>query len=446
MSDSGHHPPTWGSTVTSTVSQNPALSATRFNAQADPFVQPARHAPRDLPYSSYLEYPANTLPDLFPPPIGYQAPTVFPNPYDAGPYRPPRHYPPFPSAYQYLHTQPPVPRPPVFSPDRPTGGPADMTGFVGSGNLPPLPNYPVMRSGPMSPMPYPQTYGGNYAPTNPAPSPMRPHQYRAIDSQPPVRYSGGQDFEATLRQNQERSRQYLPVTRRPSQQGPRSHNSGSSSHTSNRSYDLAERRAARLNAQGRFPEGNVSPPTSGRRNYDSFIHDVSRATTSSDAEEAAARIPPQFRGRRWPPREPRLRFGHAQLQDPNVATDEQIKDLKHNLPRRLPSELVNGTSSMCDICAKDYSSAHVKASEEQEIAIELPCGHCFGEFCIFEWFDTCKKHKNKITCPMCRKQLIEPSASPSRYHHALLMSSMARGEAAFQEMLASELRGDFAHM
>lgn len=389
MSDSDYHPPSWGPTVTSTVSPNPALSATRFNAQADPFVQPARHAPRDLPYSSYLDYPANhypanTLPDLFPPPVGYQVPTAFPNPYDAGPYRPPRHYPPFPSTFQYMHTQPPVPRPPVFSPDRPTGGPADMTGFVGSGNLPPLPNYPVMRGAPLSSMPYPQPYGGNFAP-NSASSPMRPYQNRAIDSQPPVRYSGGQDFEAALRQNQERSRQYPSVARRSSQQGPRSHNGGSSSHTSNRSYDLAERRAVRLlNAQGRFPEGNVSPPTSGRRTYDSFIHDVSRATTSSDAEEAAARVPPQFRARRMP-REPRLRFGHTQHHDPNVATDEQIKDLKNKLPRRLPSELVEGTSSMCDICAKDYSSTHVKASEEEEIAIELPCGHCFGEFCIFEW-------------------------------------------------------------
>lgn len=45
---------------------------------------------------------------------------------------------------------------------------------------------------------------------------------------------------------------------------------------------------------------------------------------------------------------------------------------------------------------------------------------------------------------MCRKQLIEPL--PSRLHHALLMSSMARGEAAFQELLASDLRSEFVQM
>jgi hypothetical protein len=43
---------------------------------------------------------------------------------------------------------------------------------------------------------------------------------------------------------------------------------------------------------------------------------------------------------------------------------------------------------------------------------------------------------------MCRKQLIEPS----RYHPALVLSAMSRGDAALQEMLANELRGDFAHM
>lgn len=256
-----------------------------------------------------------------------------------------------------------------------------MTGFVGSGHLPPPPNYPVMRGGPMAPMAFPQAYGGNFAPANPTSSPIRQQQY---NPQPPVRYSGGQEFEASLRQNAERSRQIPPVTRRSSQQGPRSHNGGSSSHTSNRSYDLTERRARLLNAQGRFPEGSVSPPISGRRNYDSFIYDISRATTSSDAEEAAARVPPQFRARRMP-REPRPRFGHTQQHDPNVATDEQIKALKHKLPRRLPTELADGTSNMCDICAKEYSSMHVRASEDNEIAIELPCGHCFGEFCIFEW-------------------------------------------------------------
>jgi hypothetical protein len=107
--------------------------------------------------------------------------------------------------------------------------------------------------------------------------------------------------------------------------------------------------------------------------------------TSSDAEEAAARVPPSFRSRRLP-REPRLRFSsHVQHQDPNQATSRQLQELKEKLPRRLPSELAEGISHTCDICAKDYSSTHVQACESDEVAIQLSCGHYFGEFCIFEW-------------------------------------------------------------
>lgn len=127
--------------------------------------------------------------------------------------------------------------------------------------------------------------------------------------------------------------------------------------------------------------------------------------------------------------------------DPNIATPRQIQELKDKLPRHLPSELPKETSTTCDICQKDYSPKHVQPAEEEEVAIELPCGHVFGEFCIFQWFDTCKAHKNKVTCPMCRKQLVEPS----RYHPALL-NAISRGGQAFQELLANELRGDFSHM
>jgi hypothetical protein len=145
--------------------------------------------------------------------------------------------------------------------------------------------------------------------------------------------------------------------------------------------------------------------------------------------------------------------------DPNIATPRQIQELKDNLMRRLPSELPDETSKACDICQKDYSAIHVQPGEEEEIAIELSCGHVFGEFCIFQWvsfereyssrrilltldqFDTCKTHKNKVTCPMCRKQLIEPSR-----HHQAMFYALSRNGQAYADLLANELHGDFLHM
>ncbi|KAL6710714.1 Ubiquitin-protein ligase [Coniothyrium glycines] len=209
-----------------------------------------------------------------------------------------------------------------------------------------------------------------------------------------------------------------------------------------RAHDVSERRSvASLEHSGGHPGRSSSPRSSNRRSFDRYQFDLSQSSTSSDADEAAARVPPSSRIR-VRPREVRPRFyGQHQHVDPNIATPRQIQELKARLPRRLPSELSEETSKACDICQKDYSTVHVKAIEEEEIAIELPCGHVFGEFCIFEWFDTCKTHKNKVTCPMCRKQLIEPM----RYPPAVL-SIMSRHPQAFQELLANELRGDFAHV
>jgi hypothetical protein len=88
-----------------------------------------------------------------------------------------------------------------------------------------------------------------------------------------------------------------------------------------------------------------------------------------------------------------------------------MQRLRDKLRKFLPSELPEGISHMCDICQKDYSTKQVKPCEEEEVAIQLPCKHFFGEACINTWFETCKTHKNKITCPMCRKVLIEPLSS-----------------------------------
>jgi hypothetical protein len=139
--------------------------------------------------------------------------------------------------------------------------------------------------------------------------------------------------------------------------------------------------------QGHGFDGSISPRTSNRRNFERYSIDLSHSSTSSDAEEAAARAPPSNRVRHRPgPGEMRQRFLSQRPHfDPNIATPQQIQELKDKLPRRLPSELSDETSRACDICQKDYSSTQVQPAEEEEIAIELSCGHVFGEFCIFQW-------------------------------------------------------------
>jgi hypothetical protein len=341
------------------------------------------------PYGSFLDFSINHLAD-FPPAPSRNYPQAVPNPYDDSHHRPPGHYPSYPGVYPHLLPQPPVPRQPAFSPNRPAGARPELAGLVATGNIHNLPSHPLMPGLTASPPLYPQGYEMSFAPANTVGPSLRHYQYTSLDQQPPL-ISGGHDFEPPARQGPDRHRPYHPLGRRSSQQGSRQHHGNSNS--ANRPYDHAERRASRLvNTQGRLPDSNASSQTSGRRTYDSFIHDISRAMTSSDAEEAAARVPPSFRARRLP-REPRLRFSsHGAHQDPNLATPRQIQELKDKLPRRLPSELPKGTSNTCDICAKDYASTHVQPCESDEIAIELPCGHCFGEFCIFEWVSVVYRH------------------------------------------------------
>ncbi|KAF2131013.1 hypothetical protein P153DRAFT_355803 [Dothidotthia symphoricarpi CBS 119687] len=265
------------------------------------------------------------------------------------------------------------------------------------------------------------------------PSPMaRRYHYPIGPPAPPALSSDDQDrMQAPNRGNIDQHQRTPSLNPRSSHVEQPPHN--------NRPYMHPERRSTALfNPQGRRSDRSVSPRTSTRRSFDRYSSDFSPSITSSDAEEGALRAAPSNRARHRP-REVRPRF-LPQRQDPNIPSLRQIQDLKDKLPRRLPSELPEGASCACDICQKDYSSTYVQPSEEDEIAIQLPCGHSFGEFCIFQWFDTCKTHKNKVTCPMCRKLLIEPV----RYSPALL-HAISRHGPAFQELLANELRGDFAH-
>jgi len=203
-----------------------------------------------------------------------------------------------------------------------------------------------------------------------------------------------------------------------------------------------------MDGQGRHPDGSLSPRTSHRRSFDRYSVDLSHSSTSSDADEIAARIPPSSRVRH------RIRgarfLAQRQLHDPSIPSEEQIQELKGKLPRRLAGELAEATDKTCDICAKDYSNTAVTPSEDAEVALELPCGHFFGEFCIQHWFDTCKAQKNKVTCPMCRKQLLEPCPPPprpmrnetSRYHHALYQTLHRHGH--LSHPYAPNVRGDLS--
>jgi hypothetical protein len=168
--------------------------------------------------------------------------------------------------------------------------------------------------------------------------------------------------------------------------------------------------------QGRRSDrSNATRTSNNRRSFARYSVDLSHSSTSSDAEEAAARAPPVSRMRHRPREVPgRPRFAaHRPHFDANIATPRQIQELKDSLQRRLPSELPKDASSACDICQKDYSTTHAAPTEEQEIAIVLSCGHSFGEFCIFQW----------VSIRTVRR--VEPRANPPSVRH--LQNSQEQG-------------------
>ncbi|KAF2792415.1 hypothetical protein K505DRAFT_362942 [Melanomma pulvis-pyrius CBS 109.77] len=208
----------------------------------------------------------------------------------------------------------------------------------------------------------------------------------------------------------------------------------------------------------RRSDRSVSPRTSHRRSFDRYATDLPHSSGSSDAEEVAARARVhrvrQQRHRAMLPG-PEVRRTYVSV-DSNSPTPAQMQALKDKLRHFLPSELPEGSSALCDICQKDYSAKHVLPTEEDEVAIQLPCKHVFGEYCIHKWFDTCKQHKNKITCPMCRKLLIEPversllhaTEVMAFFSRSLNQRSLSQLSPADRQALArvmGPLEGDFSH-
>ncbi|ORY07921.1 hypothetical protein BCR34DRAFT_590133 [Clohesyomyces aquaticus] len=163
----------------------------------------------------------------------------------------------------------------------------------------------------------------------------------------------------------------------------------------------SERRAPHpFVTHSRRSDRSISPRVSNRRPFDRYAADLQHSNVPPEFGQAASRAR-RTRPRTIPP--PRAHFIDA-----STPTSAQMQELRDKLRHFLPSELPDDASPTCDICQKDYSTKHVQPSEEEEVAIQLPCKHVFGEHCINTWFETCKTHKNKITCPMCRELLVKP--------------------------------------
>ncbi|KAF2745840.1 hypothetical protein M011DRAFT_478625 [Sporormia fimetaria CBS 119925] len=143
---------------------------------------------------------------------------------------------------------------------------------------------------------------------------------------------------------------------------------------------------------------------SNRRSYDRISGGYQESQT--EADDAAERIRVEERRRHIQ----RERDRQYSIRDASIPTTMQMYMLKKSLIRLLPSELPKGVEAHCDICDKDYSITDCEPTEDDEVAMQLPCEHIFGEWCVNEWLKTCATQKLKITCPMCRKLLIDPLA------------------------------------
>lgn len=312
------------------------------------------------------------FPDMSTAPFSNQAPGRSPYPLDGSHHM---YYPPPPRMYPY---HPPHPRlPPAFR-NGPVNQRTDLTGLPEPTDWYTRTEAPLLRGPQPFYSSYPQGYDAPLSPpAGPTPFARRQH-YAMMGLNSPPRNFNQEPVRPPHGAMPDQPRQIQP----PNRQAPRQ-----DQYQPSRPYDTAERRSSMfLNTQGRRSDRSSSPRASNRRSFDRYSFDLSQSSTSSDAEEAAARAPPSNRMRHRP-REVRPRFmGHHHPHfDPNIATPRQIQELKDKLPRHLPSELPKETSTTCDICQKDYSPKHVQPAEEEEVAIELPCGHVFGEFCIFQW-------------------------------------------------------------
>jgi hypothetical protein len=367
MSGFNHGCPYINSTATGTVTQGPELAAPHLDANAPPFAQTIRPHHQGPTQSSQSHDFSGYHSMQYAPVQQHQIRPALPSQYSQEQSRRPEHQTIYTNAYPYTHppaqipAEPPVPRRGAFCPDVPSNPHPNMTWFGGVGSMSTMPSQPTMGERPGTTSPLRPSWREDSATSNSGFTEFLEQTYMPPTQQPPAGWFGGYG-QATSPVRASPPRQAYSIARRSAQQTALQYNSSL--------YRAFTGRPARhSNTQGRPPVGD----------------DMPRAVPSPNAEEAIVRGPPSHRSRRLP-REARMRYSNpAQYHDPNLATSRQVQELKDKLPRRLPCELPEGTSNTCDICAKDYSCTPVQPCEGNEVAIELPCGHCFGEFCIFEW-------------------------------------------------------------
>jgi hypothetical protein len=257
---------------------------------------------------------------------------------------------------------------------------------------PPNPAYQNMYHGPNTSRENHHMWPQGQLPTTFGPCPMRglPRSTAVGTSTPNLsyergQYAGGFGGSSNAGQQSQQSDQSDPILRL-TPQGPQLQQTPQIQPTRTGVIQyggLDEARSSRDNhSQSRRSGRSSSPRTSNRRSFGDYAEDRTTSSTSSDAEEAAARSPPASR---MAQRERLQWYRMSQRQDPMVTVNRQIKKFKESLERYTFDTLPGVTSRTCDICAKDYSATNVQPSEDEEIAVMLPCGHVFGEFCIDQW-------------------------------------------------------------
>jgi hypothetical protein len=91
----------------------------------------------------------------------------------------------------------------------------------------------------------------------------------------------------------------------------------------------------------------------------------------------------------------------------SMQPEARLQQLRGRMQRLTSDQLPAESDKSCSICRFDYSTVACKPTQGNEMAVRVPCkyGHVFGEWCIEEWFRIRVKHKERITCPVCREEL-----------------------------------------
>jgi hypothetical protein len=369
------------------------ISAPLLSAQATPFTLGwPQHLPYEPPYGPPSDPLLSQIPDISS--LPFYAPPYAQSPYSTHTdHHSPVHYPPPSRMFPYTSHQPRLP--PAFrtgSDSRTDHGDSNPTETLFR-DEPPMPHgsqpwFPLHRGGfdghsPLASL----SASDSRRPQHTAPHNSQESLPGLSSPQDPVSLGGfwipPRHFTSSYRRPSQPDQRQHHHRHQHQHQHQHRHQHQHQHHT--RVGDRVDRPSSlSYTAHDRHSNRTPSPrTTSTRRNFESYSWDILSTSTSSDAEEAAARTPPSTRAQNRP-RDARPRH-FSQQPDATAVVARQIQDLKAKLPKYLASELAKDKSPTCDICSKDYSTKHVQPSEDEEMAVQLICGHSFGEFCISQW-------------------------------------------------------------